>query len=466
MRYKIALNSPTVYAVMSTLTKTASYAIVIPVAYTKLPSPEFALWQIFVSINILIQLLDFGLSPTFIRVLSYTRGDGDLERNQVQILEQQMNIAKIMGFTGCLLGILLGALLLQELIGATQSPSISSICLFLYCISSLVQFMSNTMGASLQGLGHIMPFKKWEAVISFGQFCTLALAVFYANSLITIVLAQQIWVVISFVKYRSIALRLEPELFLHRATEWWLFVKPDVNFSNLIWKPVFKTGIAIILSQGFVQLSSVILASKLSAESLAVYLLVLRISTFINMLSQIPFNVYIPVFAKLYAQGKFIELYRTLKVKINYSMQFYIGISVLIIKIVYFKLVHHEIVLTLYDNRIILSVFIAAFFAERIGAYTIQIQSLSNNIKMHLVNGASFIGMLICFHYISSQNLMLAFPLAALLSNVLIYIPFCVYLWRVQFKDIVPFQTLLRIFSGTFITVCLIGVLSVIWRCT
>lgn len=464
MEVKKLFNSPIAYAIMSTLTKTSTYAVVIPLAYAKLPSAEFSLWQILVSINILIQLLDFGLSPTFVRVLSYTRGDANLGRSQVKILQQQMNVAKVMGLIGCFLGILLGIIALQTLIGATQSPTASSLCLFIYCILSLVQFISNTLGASLQGLGHIHTFKKWEAIISFGQFCSLVLAILHVQSLIAIILAQQIWVVISFIKYRSLARRLEPELFSNRKTEWWGFVKIDVNFSDLIWKPVFKTGFAIILSQGFVQLSSVILASRISAENLAIYLLVLRISTFINILSQIPFNVYIPVFAKLYAQSKFDKLYRESKVYINYCMQFYIGLSLLIGMIVYFKLVSHEIVFTLHKHQEMLFIFIIAFFAERIGAYTIQIQSLSNNIKMHIVNGATFIGMLIGFYYISLQNLMIAFPLAALASNLLIYIPLSIYFWRIQYKNILPFKAILGIFGGTFITVCFISMVLITWR--
>jgi hypothetical protein len=71
-------NSPTLMTWGSLAARLLGMTLVLPLVLVKFQPAEVAIWQLFVSIYTMQLLFDFGLSPTFSRLLSYARGGASL----------------------------------------------------------------------------------------------------------------------------------------------------------------------------------------------------------------------------------------------------------------------------------------------------------------------------------------------------------------------------------------------------
>src|SRR5690606_7378422 len=67
-------HSPTVMTWGSLASRLLGVTLVLPLVLVKFAPPEVAIWQLFIALYTMQMLFDFGLAPTFSRLLSYARG--------------------------------------------------------------------------------------------------------------------------------------------------------------------------------------------------------------------------------------------------------------------------------------------------------------------------------------------------------------------------------------------------------
>ena len=71
-------NSPTLTTWGSVAVRMASVVVLLPLVLARFNAPEVAVWQLYSLLFALAMLMDFGLAPTFARLLAYARGGASL----------------------------------------------------------------------------------------------------------------------------------------------------------------------------------------------------------------------------------------------------------------------------------------------------------------------------------------------------------------------------------------------------
>jgi hypothetical protein len=160
-----------------------------------------------------------------------------------------------------------------------------------------------------------------------------------------------------------------------------------------IWQPAWRSGISGIMSNGLTQLTGVLYAQIGTAETVAAYLLALRVITQIKEVSMAPFYSKIPLMARLRVEGKLSELVRIAQ------RGMFLGHTVFVAGVVFVSLFLEKL-LALVDSNVpfvsdsfwLLLSF--AFFVHRYGAMHIQFYLTTNHVISHIadfVSGSVFI---------------------------------------------------------------------------
>lgn len=400
-------HSPTVMTWGSLASRLLGVTLVLPLVLVKFAPPEVVIWQLFIALYTMQMLFDFGLAPTFSRLLSYVRGGARMEdlanmRQQAKLAPvalraadphvlahvfsaQRWLYARISGGV-MLLFLVLGTLALINPISQVADAHEAWTCWAVVLATSVFGFWGNGFAAALQGMDHIAVARRWEIAFALGQITSATCVLLADGGLLALVIANQIWLVLGAIRNRMLLRRLHPELFAQPA-------QAHRDVLAVLWPAAWRSGIGVLMSQGIIQASGLIYGQLAAPAEVASYMLALRFVTMISQFSQAPFYSKLPLLAQLQAQGQTQQQLDVASRGMRLSHWVFVmgAVGVAIAADVALRLIGSH---TPFVSPTMWLLVCAAFFAERLGAMYLQLYSTTNHIVWHIANGVTGLLML------------------------------------------------------------------------
>lgn len=412
-----------------------SLILVLPIVLREFPAADIAVWQLFSTIITIQLLLDFGLAPTFSRLISYSNGGAGISdfkriqngdpREQASPKVNESDITEIYGtlkWVYARFGILIltltataGTFALDTSINQMENPKQGWTAWIVLLLTAIPAIWVNASAAAIQGLNAIAVLRRWEMLTALCQIATSFSVVLLGGTLLHLVLATQAWVLFSLWRNLGILYKLKPALRNCKS-------RRNRELVRTLWPATWKSGAGIIMSQGIIQMSGLVYSQIAPASSVASYLLALRVITTISQISSVPFYTKIPTLASLLAKQDNREITRIAqKGMFVSSWVYFVGVTLCgatagaLLEIIGSKIS--------FVDSLTWALIAIAFLIERIGAMHIQLYSITNNIIWHIANGITGATTII-LSFILYQNIgIIALPLAMIISYIALYVP-------------------------------------------
>lgn len=428
-------HSPTATTWGSLAIRLAAMLVVLPVVLMRFAPPEVALWQLFSTLFMLAMMLDFGLAPTFVRLLSFARGGATL----VEMARMQRSAAaparpanpavagsvlatsrwlypRIATGVTVLLAVF-GTVSLIKPVAQTQDMFAEWVAWSVVLGSTGLSLWGGGYSAALQGMEKIAEMRRWEMVTGFCQIVTSGIVLAFGGHLLALVSTYQAWAVLGAIRNRWLLRRLHPELF---AT----LPAPYPEVIKVAWPAAWRSGFGVLMSQGIVQASGVVYSQLAPAAEVASYLLALRLVLIISQFCQAPFYSKLPRLAALQAEGKTADQVRIAQKGMQTSYWVFAMLSIAVLVGYWMILAIRRIDSVYFFNPMVFSLLSLGFFVERMGAMHIQLYSLTNHIIWHIATSVTGVLMILASTLLFRQVGVYAFPAALLMAYTLFYCPY------------------------------------------
>ena len=434
-------NSPTATTWGSIAVRLSSAIVVLPLVLVRFAPAEVTVWQLFATLFAINLLLDFGLSPTFARLIAFARGGASLRdmvdmRRPTPTSTSQADSAAISMIFGTMrwlfprlalviivvLGMMCTLALLRP-IAQTSSVGASWIAWALVLMGSAIGLIGNSYGATLQGLNRIAVLRRWEVITGLAQVLSCFVVVALGAELLLLVATYQLWVLVGVWRTRWLLKRLHPEVYESKPCKHSLVLE-------IVWPATWRSGIGTLMSQGIIQGSGVIYSQFVPPTQAAAYLLALRVIMMISQFSQASFYSKLPRLAELHAQGANEEKILLAQRGMRFSHWIYVS-GVLFVALAADRALMAINSQTPFVTQEIWALIALAFFLERFGAMHLQLYTLTNHVVWHIANGVTGIVMVCLAFWAYPQWGERALPLAMLAAYGSFY---CVYSARLSSK--------------------------------
>lgn len=424
-------HSPTFTTWGSLGTRLLSVVLVLPLVLMKFSPEEVVIWQLFATLATLLLLLDFGLAPTFSRLLSYAKGGASLDdlqdmastRSRARSSENAETLSVVYGtlhwlYLRC--GLVATALLcaggtfaLLKPMSALDDPSQAWLAWAWVAGTSLAAVWGQVFGSALQGLNQIAVMRRWEILTAIGQISCSFLVLVLDGGLLALVISNQAWLVFNALRLRRLLYATHPGL--RHAPR-----KPEPTVMRVLWPAAWRSGIGMLMSNGVVQLSGVLYSQVAPAAEVAAYLLALRIMTVVTQFSAAPFYSKLPTLAEMHARGERQAQLQLAQRGMALSLWVYVaGVVAVMWGLPWaLRLTGSQIE---FVSEAFWGVMSFAFLVERVGAMHIQLYSLTNHIVWHIANGVTgvlMIGLAVLFYRWQGG---IGLPLSMLVVNLAFY---------------------------------------------
>jgi hypothetical protein len=398
-------DSPTFTTWGSLAVRLLSVTLVLPLVLLKFAPAEVAVWQLFATLITLQMIVDFGLAPTFSRMLSYVMGGAHLQDLATMGKEGRskrsgvVDHSALVGVFGTLRWLYtrigLAVLLLMAVLGTwalinpmsqVEQADQAWLAWGIVLGTSVSAVWGNAYAASIQGVNQIAVMRRWEILTSLCQIATAFIVLLAGGNLLALVFANQAWAVFGAWRNRHLFFGMYPTLRTSPAEK-----NPLVL--GALWPAAWRSGVGILMSQGLIQASGVLYSQVAKASDVATYLLALRIITMISQFSQAPFYSKLPAMGALHAQGdSAAQLSLAKKGMAMAHWLFAIGaVAVFLLAGPLLVLIGSQVQ---FVSQPLWCLMALAFFVERVGAMHIQLYSLTNKIIWHIANGVTGLMML------------------------------------------------------------------------
>ncbi len=424
-------NSPTFTTWGSLATRLMSVMLVLPLVLVKFSPGEIVIWQLFATLSTLLLLLDFGLAPTFSRMLAYANGGAslaDLSRMQEKRDRQPSaanpeTLLTVYGtlrwlYVRCgLFAVVLlaagGTLALIKPMGELSEAGPAWLAWVLVASTSLAAIWGQVYGSALQGLNQVATMRRWEILTASGQIACSFVVLMLDGGLLALVISNQLWLLFNTWRLRRLLYTFMPALRQAPSTP-----HPDVMQS--LWPAAWRSGIGMLMSNGIIQFSGVMYSQVAPAAEVAAYLLALRIMTVVTQFSAAPFYSKLPRLAELQASGHRDEQLALAKRGLSWSLWVYAlgAVAVMFVVPVALRLTGSQVQ---FVSELFWCVMSLAFFAERVGALHIQLYSLTNHIVWHIANGVTGALLIVLAFVFYRWQGAIGLPLAMLVVNLAFY---------------------------------------------
>ena len=394
--------SPTITTWGSLAVRLGSVVLVLPLVLSRFEAPEVAVWQLFSVLFTLALLFDFGLAPTFVRLLAYARGGASVAQmaapsvaaatapasgvamcveSATAVMATQRWLYARLAVAATLAVAVLGSWALVHPISQTADPGSAWAAWVLVLLTLGVGFWGGSYGVALQGMDRIALLRRWEIGCGLAQIAVSTAVLMAGGGLLALVASYQFWVVFNSLRNRRLMQRNFPALMA--ATP-----KADRAVLRMMWPATWRSGVGVLMSMGVVQASGVAYSQVAAPADVAAYLLALRVITVISQFSQAPFYSKLPQLAKLHmTQQRPAQLalaQRGMRLAHWSFVAGAAGVAVLL-----------PTVLSAMGSRVgfvspaVWALMCLAFFAERFGAMHLQLYSVTNHIVWHIANGVA-----------------------------------------------------------------------------
>jgi O-antigen/teichoic acid export membrane protein len=391
-------NSPTYTTWGSLLANSVSAVVVLPLVLTKFSPEEIVLWYLMLTFLGLQYVVDIGFSPTFSRVVAYlmggvavdelrrpsTSGTGTLNHGDLnRVYSTMRTVYSALGLAWTMLLLLVGTLALYRPIANAQDPRSAWIAWAVIIGVSYTSFWGEQYVSYLMGLNQVALLRRWDTIAAIGSIASSFLVLYWGGGLLSLIIANQTWQLLRVARNRWLARSALSGLLRSVSREPF-----SRDIFNSIWPSVWRSGIGVAMSYGVIQSSGIIYSQVGTTANVASYLLGMRFMQILTQVSGAPFNSKIPVYSRLYAEGKQTELLQIAERGMRLSHWVYVlgfgGLAFLIEPILRYIGSH-----VAFPNPILWTLMGLAFFAERFGAMHIQLYSTTNHITWHVANGVS-----------------------------------------------------------------------------
>ena len=394
-------NSPTINTWFSYSTKTLSLFIVLPLILNKFSVEEVALWYLFATVISLQGIADLGFKFTFVRFFAYAQGGAEdiLNKKENYLLKENsepnieligkiysiMNILyKRMSIVLFFLLVTVGTLALFLPISRLANQENAWIAWFVIVLVSSYKFYGTIYTNYLEGINKIALVRRWEGITSIGAIISSIFSLFIFESLLALVISNQIWIVINVVR-NKILLRTANDKSFTKLVHKHPF---DRELFKKIWEPAWKTGISGIMSNSLSSIMSLIYAQIGDSVIVASYLLSIRLINQVKDISVAPFYTKIPSFAMLFSQGKKEKLLGLAQKGMFVSNLIFIIGAILTGELAIYLLDYINSDVKFVSNELWI-LLMTAYFIHRFGAMHIHLYSTSNHIISHIADGIS-----------------------------------------------------------------------------
>ena len=427
-------HSPTATTWGSLAVRLSAVVLLLPLVLVRFDPADVALWQLFSTMLILALMLDFGLAPTFARLLAFARG-GATMGEMTRIRQNTASITRPadpavaavvmstlrwlyprMALCATLLMAVLGTLGLIKPVAQSHDAQAAWIAWALVLATTGIALWGGAYAAALQGMDKIAVMRRWEVATGLGQVVTSVLVLALGGQLLALVAGYQLWAVVGALRNRWLLRHQHPALFTQPPA-----AHPEVL--AVMWGPAWRSGLGVLMSHGLIQASGLVYSQLAPAAEVAAYLLALRLVMLISQFCQAPFYSKLPRMATLLAAGQQAEQLRLAQRGMRLAYWVFVA-GALAVALAAQPLLHAIGSRTPFVPAGVWALLALAFFAERFGAMHLQLYSLTNHIVWHIANGVTGLLMVaiaaLAYQHIGSY----AFPVAMLLAYVGFY---CVY---------------------------------------
>ncbi len=333
-------NSPTFTTWGQFGAKVINLVLVTPLILRIFPAEEVSVWFLFTSIIALANLIDLGFLPTISRMVAFVMGgatdirgfrnpdakvqnldtpDRDLLR---KLVSNSNLIYLVLGVAELTLLATLGTLMLKTPMSQLADPTRFWYAWFIICGTGTVVFYGRRFTSILVGMNYVSAANRIQIFAMLGSIISSFIVLYTGGDILALVIVQQLFGVLAVVLARRLLGKLAPDLVGKGLFHY------DKEIFSAAWAPAWRSAIGILGSVGVTQASGVIFAQFGDSETLASYLLSLRVMTLISQFSQAPFYSKVPVFSRLRAEQNLQELKRQTASAMNKSLLvFVVGVS-------------------------------------------------------------------------------------------------------------------------------------------
>ena len=235
--------------------------VVLPILVTRLSSAEVAVWYLFVSVFLLQTLGDWGLAPTFTRVIAFAMsGNTDLRALEQSPPRQTGQpdwafIARIWStmravynraalIVACVLAVV-GTLSVARPITFLSDPTTGWIAWLIVLTTSIITLRGNAFGAYLQGINQVARYRRWEAITAMGAILSTVAVLLLGGRLLALVIVNQTWLLLNQLRDWQLCRIVEGgrfRAFKGRET--------DPAVWATVWPSAWRSGLGVIVSRG------------------------------------------------------------------------------------------------------------------------------------------------------------------------------------------------------------------------
>ena len=436
-------HSPTLNTWASFATRSLTFVIVLPLLLRRFSSEELAVWYLFATLTSLQMLAELGFGSTFIRVIAYAMGGArtlsaamtgsgvSLGGPNLELLGQIVGTMRtIYRRLTLLLAVGLGfggTWALFHPLAALPDPRAGWISWALVYGNTVLVFQGTFFSTWLQGTNQLTLLRRWETITSLGAIFTSFLFLKLGAGLLPLVAATQVWIALGVARNAWLSFQvLDGRLKTLRGARYC----PDVFAA--VWPSAWRAGIGVAMSQGVTQCSGLIYAQLGQSQSVASYLLALRLQQTMVAMANAPFYSKLPLLSRWWAEGSMERIINSARRAMTLTL-WAVVVPLIGLGILGQPLLKWIGSRTPFPDPWIWWTLGAAMFAERFGAMHLQLFSLSNRIVWHVANGVSG-GIAVCSAALMFPHLgVTALPFGLLLGNILFYCPYSARLSRRHF---------------------------------
>jgi O-antigen/teichoic acid export membrane protein len=391
---------------VSVIMRLLGVVAVLPLVLYRFSSAEIALWLLFSVILTLQTIVDFGFTPSYIRLIAYSRAGQDESAagvvntlDQVELLQQIRFTYWILACISCLLMMVAGTFVVKEPISHLSQDWVGWVAWGLVVINMGVNIVGISYNTILQGVEEIARLRRWETFNALVFNCVSAILLIADKGLLWLVAVSLIASIFGVWVNRVLLVRLIPFDFS--------IIRPKFHkkIFQATWTSAWRSGAGITMTYGTIQGSGLLLAQLLEPPVLASFLLAQKIIQLASSISQVPFYSQISKLSRLYAQNeinKIMDISRAGMAESNW---------ILLLIILFIGVFSQNILFFIQSKTsfVYMPIWWAiglAIMIERLGAMYLQIYSLTNDIVWHIANGISgllMLGLSIIFYNRSKE---------------------------------------------------------------
>ncbi len=435
---KKIFQSPTISTWLNFIIKFGGWLFLLPLILNYFDASMVSVWMVFQTINGILIIFDLGFNQSFSRSFSYCFGGvEDLQNDESGRLIKSSNktnminwslMGSIFGTSKriyffialiCFVGILIISFWsVDPILYKLQQERATYSVILIVALGSSIKIYGNLFSSFLIGGSRVPLVNNWESIFGALNLLTSFLVFYMFHNVYLLLANQQFWFVASVVRNYILVKKEYPQL----------VSKPfDKSLFKIVFKSAWRSAVGIISGYGAVQLSSLLLTRQLSTSELASFLLAFKLVTLISDFSRAPFYSRLPELTTLHSRNSTKSFFRIATKGMNLSL---IVFSLAILWVAFsgdfvLKLLNSD---TEFVPTLVWSALGLAFFFERYGAINLQIYSVSNHILWHISNGITGILFIMILYISMGSLLLLAIPFSMILSNLLFYCPYNVWL--------------------------------------